>query len=143
MESGSRQGPVTVSSRPGEGDDEGGRLGGIQCTICLDDEGDVAQRGCCCRGDAGAVHLQCLIDLATHTTDNDLGSGWTAWWQCGTCKQALTGTVQLELAEAWFARVETRERTTVVNASLLPPNSQTHYGTSVGMQRPRRFSSTS
>ena len=80
-----------------------------ECTICLDDEGDVVQRGCCCRGDAGAVHLQCLIDLAAHANDNDLDNSWSAWWECGTCKRKFTGTVRLGLAEAWFARVESRE----------------------------------
>ena len=96
MEGGS--GPATASSEAAA--DEGGRLGGMQCTICLDDEGDVVQRGCCCRGDAGAVHLQCLIDLATHAADNGMASRRSAWRQCGMCKQRFTGSVRLGLAEA-------------------------------------------
>ena len=76
----------------------------MQCTICLGDESDVVQRGCCCRGDAGAVHLQCLIDLATHAADN--GGDWGEWSECGICKQNFTGCVRLGLAEAWVSRVQ-------------------------------------
>lgn len=78
----------------------------MQCTVCLDSEGTVVQKGCCCRGDAGAVHLDCLIELATHVEDSE--SDWSAWVYCQTCKGAFTGSAQIGLAHARCARHESR-----------------------------------
>ena len=39
------------------------------CTICLDTEGTIVQRECCCRGDSGWVHIGCLIQLANVSAD--------------------------------------------------------------------------
>lgn len=79
---------------------------GLQCTICLDDDGAVVQKGCCCRGDAGAAHLPCLVELATHMTDHN--RNWHGWTNCGTCNAGFTGAVLLGLAEARVRRAESR-----------------------------------
>lgn len=71
---------------------------GHQCTICLDDEGTVVQKGCCCRGDAGAVHIACLIELAAHAAGAN--SDRRPWRVCSVCKTGYTGEAQLELARA-------------------------------------------
>ena len=90
--------------------DESGRLGGMQCTICLGDEGNVVQRGCCCRGEMGAVHVQCLIEYAQHVTDNGTDLEWRdRWYTCETCKQVFTGRVLFDLAEALWAHAESDE----------------------------------
>lgn len=74
------------------------------CTICLDTEGEVVQRGCCCRGDAGFVHTECLIAVAVHgETSRGSTSGWGI---CGVCKSRFTGKVLLTLAEERAARSE-------------------------------------
>lgn len=72
----------------------------MQCTICLGDDGEVVQKGCHCRDDAGAVHVSCLIEYATHKVARSNRSGWT---RCDTCKSRFTGKAQLGLAEARFA----------------------------------------
>jgi hypothetical protein len=72
-----------------------------RCTICLEDDSDVIQRGCCCRGDAGAVHAGCLITFATFTTESR--GDYRGWTQCDTCHSLFTGPVQLGLAEARVA----------------------------------------
>lgn len=77
------------------------------CTICLDTEGEVIQQGCCCRGDAGAAHVACLIELAAHAADTR--KDWNSWSRCNTCLDYFTGTMQNALAEAWFARVVERD----------------------------------
>lgn len=80
----------------------------MQCTICLDTEGDVIQRGCCCRGDAGAVHLDCLIELANaHQRQGD----WGGWTKCEVCKGRFTGHVQIGLGRTWFDQVKDRDKT--------------------------------
>ena len=85
---------------------EDGDGGGGRCPICLsgEDSGELLQRGCCCRGDGGLVHLECITQLATHRyTQHD---DWGAWQICGTCKEGFTGEIQLGLAHAWMRRVE-------------------------------------
>ena len=69
------------------------------CPVCLESEGELLQRGCCCRGDSGVVHLTCMVQVATHA------AGHQGWWCCGTCKQDFTGAVQVGLARAWWATV--------------------------------------
>ena len=75
-----------------------------RCTICLSAEGAVLQRGCCCRGDSGWVHLECITQLAAHKDDHD--EDWSGWAACGTCNGDFTGCVQHGLARAWWSRVE-------------------------------------
>lgn len=67
----------------------------MQCNICLDDEGEVVQRGCCCRGDAGAAHVACLVEVAVHSRQNTQN----AWATCGTCKQ-MYPSPQIDLRSA-------------------------------------------
>jgi tetratricopeptide (TPR) repeat protein len=81
--------------------------GAMHCTICLDSEGEVVQRGCCCRGDAGAVHLACLIESAIHSSESR--GDWSGWVQCATCHSQLGGHTQFALAEAMSARVDASE----------------------------------
>lgn len=78
----------------------------LQCTICLGDDGDVVQKGCYCRGAAGATHLECIIELASHAADTR--DDWTSWTDCQVCKSQYTGQVQIVLAQAWHARVKER-----------------------------------
>eukprot|EP00038_Savillea_parva_P027433 m.59523 g.59523 ORF g.59523 m.59523 type:complete len:517 (-) comp7898_c0_seq1:272-1822(-) len=80
---------------------------GQRCTICLDTEGEIVQRGCYCRGDGGAVHLPCLIQLACY---NDEHHNWLPWVACGVCKGSFTGDVQLGLAEACYTRFKGRPK---------------------------------
>lgn len=90
------------------------------CTICLDEEGEVVQKGCCCRGDSGAAHVECLVQMAVHSTEslrNDLG-----WTTCGVCKNRFTGDAQLGLARAWYKRTESlapEDRTRLYSTSVL------------------------
>lgn len=79
----------------------------MNCTICLDDEGEVVQKGCCCRGDAAAVHIACLVQLATHTTEST--GGFNSWEWCPTCNEIYTGGARTAMADAWLARAEARE----------------------------------
>ena len=76
----------------------------MQCIICLSDEGEVVQKGCCCRGDAGAVHIDCMIEVATHESEHR--NSRSAWHQCSTCTISFTSDVSLALAKAWMAHVE-------------------------------------
>ena len=71
--------------------------------ICLDSEGELLQRGCCCRGDAGLAHLQCLVELAAHVQSKGSAAGWS---RCGTCKAEFTGGMLHGLAGVWWARVQ-------------------------------------
>ena len=48
----------------GAADASGSDTNAAGCIICLDAEGELLQRGCCCRGDAGLAHLHCLVELA-------------------------------------------------------------------------------
>ena len=73
------------------------------CSVCLESEGELLQRGCCCRGDSGVVHLQCMVQVATHAT------GHQGWRCCGTCTQGFTGAVQVGLARAWWAMVASND----------------------------------
>ena len=89
------------------GDDDGGS---DRCTICLcgSSDGALLQRGCCCRGESGLVHLGCIAQLAVHAASQENGSDCSKWSECGTCKQRLTGEVLIGLAEAWWARARSR-----------------------------------
>ena len=69
------------------------------CPICLSSNGELLQRGCCCRGAAGVVHLQCMISLAEHSNN---------WATCGTCKEQFTGSLLMSLAQEWWSRVESQ-----------------------------------
>eukprot|EP00035_Acanthoeca_spectabilis_P019138 m.415637 g.415637 ORF g.415637 m.415637 type:complete len:171 (+) comp16824_c1_seq11:176-688(+) len=83
------------------------RRDAMNCIICLDDEGSVVQKGCCCRGDAGAVHTDCLIELAVHSTEHrhDVGP----WERCETCDEPFTGATAMTLAKAWMDRTATMD----------------------------------
>ena len=91
---GSADGPPT-SAGDGENDEDGD---GERCTICLcgGDSGELLQRGCCCRGAGGLVHLECITQLAIHRYTQD-GRDWGVWHSCGTCKGDFTGGVWLGL----------------------------------------------
>lgn len=80
----------------------------MQCTICLDSEGEVVQKGCCCRGDAGAAHIDCLVALATH--ESSTRADHSHWMRCSTCKDFFTGIVDDRLGKAWDSRVAERPR---------------------------------
>lgn len=80
----------------------------MQCQICLSNDGEVVQKGCYCRGDAGAVHLECLIELATYTASS-AADETCAWTMCGVCKGDFDGPVVRGLAAAWLARTEPRK----------------------------------
>ena len=80
---GSADGPPTSAGDGGEKDEDGN---GERCTICWcgrgGDSGELLQRGCCCRGDIGLVHLECITKLAAHA---QTGGSRDAWYSCGTC----------------------------------------------------------
>ena len=82
-----------------DGVSDGARADASCCPICLESEGELLQRGCCCRGDSGVVHLTCMVQAATYAAT------YQGWWYCGTCKQRFTGAVQVGLARAWWATV--------------------------------------
>lgn len=74
-------------------------LGG-ECWICLSSsnaEGEGLIRGCACRGTAGWVHLQCLVNAAEHKP--------TMWNQCPSCKQQYTGYLLLKLSRTRWEQV--------------------------------------
>ena len=75
------------------------------CWVCLSDDpsdGRLLHNNCACRGDAGYVHLPCLVQLAKTNAKR--------WTSCPTCKQAWTGRVKLGLCSARFAFVEDRPK---------------------------------
>lgn len=79
----------------------------MQCTICLSDEGDVVQKGCYCRGDAGAVHLDCLIELCSYrSTRPDVEQPWQ---KCETCNAVFSGRTGTKIAASWFDKVSARD----------------------------------
>eukprot|EP00035_Acanthoeca_spectabilis_P032972 m.21409 g.21409 ORF g.21409 m.21409 type:complete len:464 (+) comp5684_c0_seq1:162-1553(+) len=80
----------------------------MQCTICLSDEGEVIQKGCHCRGDNGAVHLDCLLQLAAHSSAT--AGRWHAWEYCSTCDHAFNGASAYGLAKCWVDSVTDREK---------------------------------
>ena len=95
-----------VGESDGESDDgcnAGNGADASCCPVCLESEGQLLQRGCCCRGDSGVVHLKCMVQVATHAASVQ------AWWCCGTCKQNFTGAVQIGLARAWWVTVATND----------------------------------
>ena len=62
------------------------------CWICLESgPGDVL-RACACRGSAGYVHAQCMIEFNRHRTEKQD--------ECPTCQQRFVGTLALEVAAA-------------------------------------------
>ena len=67
-----------------------------ECVICLEG-GDVLPCGCCCRGDLGYAHAECLVQAARAR------SGRSGWWQCSVCKRDYTGPVQRVLATTFLA----------------------------------------
>eukprot|EP00035_Acanthoeca_spectabilis_P010761 m.189873 g.189873 ORF g.189873 m.189873 type:complete len:443 (+) comp15118_c2_seq3:45-1373(+) len=89
----------------------------MQCTICLSDEGEVVQKNCHCRGDNGAVHVDCLVDLASHAAETR--EDWDAWEKCGTCGALFRGHAAFKLAETWFARTDGLGSDDVIRASAL------------------------
>ena len=97
-------GPATqlseaVCSGPAVADEDG-----PECIICLDSAGEVLQRGCHCRGDAGLAHVRCLALLAVHGEQTKTSiDGWCA---CGTCKGPFTGQMLRGLAEELWGRVQ-------------------------------------
>ena len=86
-----RQPPVAGVVRGGRGGGGSGSTG--DCTICLSSDAHVIQRGCCCRGDSGWIHLECMVELAIHTEEHaeEPQNCMKGWWECGTCKQGFTG----------------------------------------------------
>jgi len=78
-----------------------------ECVICLEPDGELLQRGCWCRGDAGLSHLHCLIKLAVHAEQSKTMFEMAAWQECGTCKARFTGKMQHGLAEEYWARAMT------------------------------------
>ena len=103
------------------------------CSVCLESEGELLQRGCCCRGDSGVVHLNCMVQAATYATT------YQGWWCCGTCKQRFTGAVQVGLARAWWATVAANdegdhERLTAAGNLALAHRSQGKYAEAEALQ---------
>ena len=72
------------------------------CIICLDSNPPPIQSGCACRSDSGLAHVACLIEKAVSQQQH---RGSKAWWECQTCGQCFTGTMQTELGEARWSRV--------------------------------------
>ena len=68
---------------------------GKTCYICL--EGDNLVRGCSCRGEAGYVHLSCLVRQAEVAPD---GVRWERWGTCRLCEQGFHGAVRLAMGRA-------------------------------------------
>ena len=76
------------------------------CVICLDNEEHPLpiQCGCGCRDSAGCAHVACKTAYAEHQ-----GPGYhERWHRCPTCKQDYTGAMQLGLADALWARLQSR-----------------------------------
>jgi hypothetical protein len=90
---------VKYEMKSKEADDRG------ECIICLDNDGPPfpLQSGCACRGPSGQAHLACRIEAAVHLQDS---TGSASWWECGTCKQNFTGSMELGLTRAWHCRTE-------------------------------------
>ncbi len=72
------------------------------CYVCYGSQPPPIQSGCACRGEAGLVHIGCMVQVAVSQAGH---RGDIAWWGCHTCKQKFTGAMRTGLAEAWWARV--------------------------------------
>jgi hypothetical protein len=72
------------------------------CYVCYESQPPPIQSGCACRGEAGFVHIECMVQVAVSQVGH---RGNTAWWGSHTCKQHFTGAMRTGLAEAWWARV--------------------------------------
>jgi hypothetical protein len=77
---------------------------GGACIICLDSEPAPIQSACACRGDAGLAHVDCRAEAAAHRMASS--SNCNGWWECATCGQEFTGTMQLGLAKAWWSSAQ-------------------------------------
>lgn len=69
-----------------------------RCTICLDEDASVVQKGCFCRGDAGCVHVSCLVEVAKHSAAN--ANNCAPWYRCDVCHGDYTGGAELAMAQA-------------------------------------------
>jgi hypothetical protein len=76
------------------------------CYICYESAPPPIQSGCACRGEAGFVHIECMVQAAVSQVAH---RGTIAWHTCHTCKQHFTGAMRRGLAEAWWARVRNAE----------------------------------
>ena len=76
--------------------------GAEQCIICLESDPPPIQSGCACRSDTGLAHIGCLVEKAAAQQAH---RGAKVWWECQTCQQLFTGSMQTGLAEAWWSRV--------------------------------------
>ena len=64
------------------------------CWVCLESElegGDLL-RACACKGSAGYVHVECIVDYNKHHAEQKD--------QCPTCKQRYIGVAATAIAEA-------------------------------------------
>ena len=86
------------------------------CWVCLEGaEAGRLRQGCSCRGSAGAVHLQCLVQAAAAQQDRigppprggpdgEFGThmqlAMSGWLVCNTCKQEYVGSLGLDFVRA-------------------------------------------
>mmetsp|Transcript_4554 Transcript_4554/g.13463 ORF Transcript_4554/g.13463 Transcript_4554/m.13463 type:complete len:333 (+) Transcript_4554:223-1221(+) len=77
---------------------------GARCYICL--EGENLVRGCACRGDAGFVHIECLVAFA-ESKDHDDEYEETLL-TCRQCEQGFGGHVALAIDRAAWLRFSGR-----------------------------------
>ena len=85
----------------------GGAPGGALCLFCLDggDATNLLSRGCAFRGSSGWAHATCLVQsVGGARVPAPLVPHFAVWIFCSTCKQHLTGLVELRLAIALWAK---------------------------------------
>ena len=68
------------------------------CYICLE-EGNVV-RNCACRGDAGCVHVKCLVELIERNPQKED----VTHFHCPVCHQAYAGRLSMVLARIMWQR---------------------------------------
>lgn len=84
------------------------------CYICLDLGAGPLVRACSCRGSAGWVHLECLVNYARR------GPRWSTWTTCDVCHGPHYGYVRTALAwQCWASYVHDARRGARLRAAAL------------------------
>jgi len=82
---------------------------GATCWICFenDDSGPPLVRDCACRGDAGFVHLSCIINYAetkSKQINHRIDKGAVKlWYECPTCLQGYDNQLGVDISSAFVS----------------------------------------
>lgn len=75
------------------------RVSGV-CYICLESSSDLVTKGCACRGDDAAAHLECMANVELHKRPDLVPM------TCTVCLQSFTSTMTSSLVVAAWVRAQ-------------------------------------